>query len=206
MTDDERDVLKSAVSHGERVPDELRRRFEEQIEGLLSHRLTAAGRIVRTIGATLMGAGALYCAWVLVFGVLLMTGRGGRFVEPAPFLVLFAAAFLLLATGVFYCIYELRKGLVAPRKVQQVTFAIRHACLAVIGFVVLVIVALRGYESKLTIAIDAAVLFVWSVFALLAVYQVVRWNREEILVEMKRTQLQIALLDERLPKPPDVSE
>jgi hypothetical protein len=200
MTEDEGGPLQNAITQGPEIPDELKRRFDEQIEGLLSHRLSASGRIVRILGAILMGAAALYCAWLLVFGVFLMTGRGIPLLEPAPFLVLFIAAFLLLATGAFYCVYELRRGIVAPRRVQRVTFGIRHACLFVMGFISLILVTFNNYGAKFVIVADAVILFVWSVFALLALYQVVRWNREDILVEMKRTQLQIALLEERLSK------
>jgi hypothetical protein len=205
MTDAEGDGLREAISQGPEVSDELRRRFGEQIERLLSRRLSVAGHIIRIVGALLMSAAALYCAGVIAMAGSLARYGHGR--EVIPFTIGFGAAFLFLAAGAFHCVYELRNGLVAPRRVQYVTFAIRYGAVFVVGLLVPAFRVAYGtpdvYDPtylKYVVATNSLLTVYWSVAAVLAVYTISKWHREDALLEVKRVQLEMAELRGRLEK------
>lgn len=183
------------------MPDELRRRFEEQVEGILARRIGSVGRIARAVCAIVGSAIGLFSAQWLLFTAFCFA-EGARFREAGLWVVAFAAIFVLTATGVFHCVYDLKRGIVAPRKVQKASFAIRYACVFVIGiFVPITALGWHAPGEDLMLRVWIACLiafFWWSVAVALALHRITRWNYEDVMLEVKRTQLQIALLDERL--------
>ncbi len=210
MIEAEDSRLREAISGGAEMPDVLRGRFDEQMKAVMSRRLTTGGRIARLAGATLMTVAALLFALQVEFGRLLIicrTNGSSRDWGVVFFVAAFCAATLVFAAGALHCMYELRTNLVASRRLQKLSFAIRYGCLFAIGILlpVLVVSFTRrdGDYVRYMLAAFSLTLFYWSLVVFLALYRVARWNREDVLLELKRTRLEIALLAESMSKKPE---
>gem|GEM_PF-3488788 len=163
--------------------------------------------MARVAAATLMTAGALLSALQLEFSRLLVSNRAaGSSLDWGAvfFFAAFCAATLVFATGALHCVYELRTNLVASRRLQKVSFAIRYGGLFAIGLLLPVLVVSftprEGDYVRYLLAAFTLTLFYWSLVVVLALYRVASWSREDILLELKRTRLEIALLAESISK------
>jgi len=200
MTDPKHDPLHDVISTSPAASSELRARFDEQLNGLIDGRITGARRMRRIVAATVLGVFASLCACALVNLYDAWSSVPRR--EALLWLVGFGAGFLLLSATIFQYVYEIRSGLAAPRRVAKTAFAIRYgsAFLIVLPIAIPVVARYMG-DSRLPLVIFLVtiltVLF-WLVTALFAVRELARRYRDDIIIEEKRTQFEIALLRQEL--------
>ncbi len=190
-----RDVLLSGLEPS----DELRDRFEQQVEQIVRRRLTPAEKWRDVLCITvflpmcvIFGYAAYFAATVADPGLsltirLLMCGG-------------FSLGGIVFLVGALYGIHELRRGRVARRQVQHMMVAIPA------GFVLLLVCAHLVYWDTLALPVASAIkgsfalLFYWIMVVGFVLLGTIRWQREDLLLEHKRTQLEIVLLREALSK------
>lgn len=199
MTNDERDPLREALLSGLEPSDELRQRFQRQMERLLRPTLSGARKVGNVICAAVFLPMSALFGYVAYFAAT-AADPGLTLFRRLFMCIPFAVGSLGFLFGAVYAIRELRSGLVAPRQQQQAMLA------ASSGFVLLMMTAYMVFWPELALSLERAIRVAFSllVFWTMAVgnvlYSTMRWNREDILLEQKRTQLEVALLREELAK------
>lgn len=200
MTNDDYDPLREALLSGLEPSDELRERFQRQMAHLIRPKLSGARKVGNVICAV------VFLAMTGVFGYVAFFAA----TAADPGLTLFRRLFMCIPFTVgslgflfaaVYAISELRSGLAAPRQQQQAMLA------ASSGFVILFVTAYMVFWPELALSLERAIrasfglLFFWIMAVGNVLYSTMRWNREDILLEQKRTQLEVALLREELARP-----
>lgn len=199
MTNDDYDPLREALVSGLEPSDELRERFQRQMAHLIRPKHSGARRVGNVICAV------VFLAMTGVFGYVAFFAA----TAADPGLTLFRRLFMCIPFAVgslgflfaaVYAISELRSGLAAPRQQQQAMLAVSS------GFVLLMMTAYMVFWPELALSLERAIraafslLVFWTMAVGNVLYSTMRWNREDILLEQKRTQLEVALLREELAK------
>jgi hypothetical protein len=190
-----RDVLLSGLEPS----DELRGRFEQQVEQIVRPRLTPA----RTFGNVLCIT--VFLPMCAIFGYVAYFAATTA--DPGMSLTArlimcggFSLGGIVFLVGALYSIHELRRGRVARRQVQHMMVAIPA------GFVLLLVTVNLVFWDALTPSVDAAIkgsfgLLVYWIMAIgFVLLGKIQWQREDLLLEHKRTQLEVVLLREALSK------
>ena len=191
--------LRDALLSGLEPSDELRDRFEQQVEQIVRPRLTPAEKWRDVLCL------AVFLPMCVVFGYVTYTvamvadpGLSGtaRLIMGGGF----SLGSLGFLAGVLYCIHELRGGKIAGRQAQ-------HAMVAIpAGFVLLLVTVNLVFWDTLTPSVDSAIkgsfglLVYWIMVVASVLLGKIQWQREDLLLEHKRTQLEIVLLREALSK------
>ena len=200
MTNDERDPLREALLSGLEPSDELRERLQRQLAHLIRPKLSGARKVGNVICAAVFLPMSALFGYVAYFAAT-ASDPGLTLFRRLFMCIPFTAGSLGFLFAAVYAISELRSGLAAPRQQQQAMLA------ASSGFVLLMVTAYMVFWRELALSSERAVGAAFSllVFWIMAVGNVLlftmRWNREDILLEQKRTQLEIALLREGLASP-----
>ena len=190
-----RDVLLSGLEPS----NELRGRFEQQVEQIVRRRLTPAEKWSDVLCI------AVFLPMCAVFGYV--TYIVATVADPGLSLTVrlimgggFSLGGIVFLVGALYGIHELRRGRVARRQVQHMMVAIPA------GFVLLFVTVNLVFWDALTPSVDAAIKgsFALLVYWIMAIGFVllgkIQWQREDLLLEHKRTQLEVVLLREALSK------
>lgn len=190
-----RDVLLSGLEPS----DELRGRFEQQVEQIVRPRLTPA----RTFGNVLCIT--VFLPMCAIFGYVAYFAATAA--DPGMSLTArlimcggFSLGGIVFLVGALYGIHELRRGRIAGRQVQHMMVAIPA------GFVLLLVTVNLVFWDALTPSVDAAIkgsfgLLVYWIMAIgFVLLGKIQWQREDLLLEHKRTQLEVVLLREALSK------
>jgi len=199
MTDDERRDMRDALLSGVEPSDELQERFGEQMEQLVRRKLSGARRVGDVICAVVFLAMTGVFGYIAYF-VATATDPGLTLFRRLFMCIPFAAGSLGFLFGAVYAIRELRSGLVAPRESQQAMLVLPTA------FVLLCVTAWLVFWERFDISaargvhVSTGLLFFWIMVVGNVLLYTSRWHREDILLEQKRTQLEIALLREELSK------
>jgi hypothetical protein len=190
-----RDVLLSGLEPS----DELRGRFEQQVEQIVRPRLTPA----RTFGNVLCIT--VFLPMCAIFGYVAYFAATAA--DPGMSLTArlimcggFSLGGIVFLVGALYAIHELRRGRIAGRQVQHMMVAIPA------GFVLLLVTVNLVFWDALTPSVDAAIkgsfglLVYWIMVIGFVLLGKIQWQREDLLLEHKRTQLEVVLLREALSK------
>ena len=190
----------TTVFSGLEPSDELRDRFEQQVEQIVRRRLTPAEKWRDVLCIT------VFLSMCAVFGYA--TYFVATVVDPGLSLAIrliagggFSLGGIVFLVSALYCIHELRRGRVACRQVQHMMVAIPA------GFVLLLVTVNLVFWDTLTPSVDGAIkgssalLFYWIMVVGFVLLYTIRWQREDLMLEHKRTQLEIVLLREALSNP-----
>jgi len=190
-----RDVLLSGLEPS----DELRDRFEKQVEQLVRRPLTAAEKWRDVICAT------VFLPMTAIFGYIAYFTATVADPGLSPFTRLFMCVGfglggVVFLVGVLYGINELRHGRIAHRHAQQMMVAIPAGSLLILICAYMVYWDALALPVTNAIKVSFALLFYWIMAVGFVLFSTIRWQREDVLLEHKRTQLEIALLKEILSK------
>ncbi|MBC8872444.1 MAG: hypothetical protein H8E44_23680 [Planctomycetes bacterium] len=196
---DNDEFLRDVLLSGLEPSDELRDRFEQQVEQIVRHRLTTAEKWSGVFCIT------VFLPMCAVFGYV--TYFVATVADPGLSLTVrlimgggFSLGSIVFLAGALYGIHELRRGRIAGRQVQHMMVAIPAA------FVLLLVTVNLVFWDTLTPSVDSAIkgsfalLVYWIMVVGFVLLGTIRWQREDLLLEHKRTQLEIALLREALSK------
>jgi len=197
MIDHEREDIRDALLSGVEPSAELRERFEEQIEILLDRQMTRWRVTGRSVAAVIFLAVSAFFGFWAIF-VAISNDRGLPNAARIFMCCTFAAGCVGFLLGALYCLREIRSRLVAPRSHQ------RAMVFGSYGFVLALATAWMILGPKLVTNVGTAIWLVYSVlvFWITATFSVLlwtaRWHREDVLLEQKRTRLEVALLREEI--------
>ncbi|MCK4300851.1 MAG: hypothetical protein KAX80_15015, partial [Planctomycetes bacterium] len=199
VTNDDYDPLREALLSGLEPSDELRERFQRQMAHVIRPTLSGARRVGNVICAAVFLPMSVLFGYVAYFAAT-AADPGLTLFRRLFMCIPFAAGSLGFLFGAVYAIRELRSGLVALRARQQAMLAVPTALLLLYFTAWLVFWDMFDITAARGVHASTALLFFW----IMAVGQVLlftsRWHREDVLLEQKRTQLEIALLREELAK------
>jgi hypothetical protein len=193
---DERERFREALLSGAEPSGALKERFERQVESLLRPKLSGKEAIVRKIIGGIYACTAAFFA----FAVYLVVFRG----EGLPKLVrlfmgvCFSAGSINFIAASVYCMSELWTGRVAPRRRQKLAVFIPYGYVLALGIFVLMLWPKLGLPLVPTLWSGIWILFFWVMAVGGVLFYSARWHSEDILLEQKRTQLEVALLREEL--------
>lgn len=197
MMNDEREGMRDALLSGIEPSEELRDRFQDQLERLVRGKLSRARKLGNVICATVFLAMSGIFGYVTFF--VTTAADPGLTPFARSFMCLsFAAGSLGFLAGAAYAVGELRRGLVAPRQRQHAMVGIPTAFLLLYFIAWLVFWRRLDIPAAQGVYISTGLLFFWITAVGQVLLYTSRWHREDILLEQKRTQLEIALLREEL--------
>lgn len=199
MRNDEPDDIRDALLSGLEPSAALRERFREQVERLVGRKLSTARKVGNVVCATVFLAMSGLFGYVVLF---VATARDpGLAVLPRSFMCIsFAAGSLGFLFAALYALRELRSGLAAPRRRQQAMVAIPAALVLLYVTAWLVFWDTSDISAARAVHVSTGLLFYWVMAVGSVLLYTIRWQREDILLEQKRTQLEVALLREDLLK------
>lgn len=196
MNDKEWKFQREALLSGLEPSQALEESFERQVETLLRHRLSGWERVGRVAAIAVFAVTAGVFAWASY-----LFASAGEDLPPTARTfggVSFAAGCLFFVVAIVFIVRELRCGRIAPRLIQKASVFLPFAFVLVYSTVTLV--HFRELFSSVESMITAGVwmLFFWIMATTNTVFYSMCWHREDILLEEKRTQLEIAILREEL--------
>ena len=196
MKYDERERFREALLSGVEPSGELKERFERQVQGLLRPKLSGKEAIVRKIIGGIYACAAAFFA----FAVYLVVFRGEGLPKLARWFMglTFSAGCVGFLAGAVYCMSELWTGRVAPRRRQKLAIFIPYGYVLALGIFVLMLWPKLGLPLVPTLWTGIWILFFWVMAVGSVLFYSARWHREDIILEQKRTQLEVALLREEL--------
>ncbi len=196
MNDKEREFPREALLSSLEPSQGLKERFERQVEILLRHRLSGWERVGRVAAITVFAVTAGFFAWASY----LFASAGDDLPPIARKFgsVSFAVGCLLFVVAIVFIVRELRCGRIAPRLIQKASVFLPFAFVLFYGTMTLVHFREMFSSVGSMVYASLSLLFVWIMASTNIVFYSMRWHREDILLEEKRTQLEIAILREEL--------
>ena len=197
MSAESKDGLREAFLSGVEPSGELERRFNEQVATVLRRRLRRWEKWLRGSVAVIFAAGAVGQAWG---GFLFLSHKslGIRTEVALTVGCLFLVGAAVLLFGAAGLVYEIRAGRVAPRKMQKAIVGLAMVPVIVFSVLALMYVPRMNLPLNSQIYIFVSVLFFWIMLHAHVILARADWNRQDIILEQKRTQLQIAVLREEM--------
>lgn len=191
--------LREFLLSGLEPSDELRDRFERQVEQLICRPLTTAEKWGRLICVAVFLPMSAVFNYVVYFVV---TAADPGLSLPARLLmgVGFSLGCLVFLVGALYAICELVWGRVARRDAQQIMVVISAGFVLMLGCAYMVFWDMLALSVASAIKVSFVLLFYWIMAVAFVLFSAIRWQREDVLLEQKRTQLEIALLREAMSK------
>ena len=190
-----RDVLLSGLEPS----DELRDRFEKQVEQLVCRPLTTAEKWGNVICVTVFLPMSAIFGYVAYF-IATAADPGLSLFARLFMCVVFSLGCLVFLVGALYAINELRRGRIARRDAQQMMVVISAGFVLMLGCAHMVCWDMLAPSVASAIKGSFALLFYWIMAVGFVLFSAIRWQREDMLLEQKRTQLEIALLREAMSK------
>jgi hypothetical protein len=179
--------------------DELRDRFDKQVGQLVCRPLTTAEKWGNAICAVVFLPMCAIFGYVAYFVVTVADPGLSRFARLLM-CVGFSLGNLVFLVGALYAIHQLRRGRIARRDAQQVMVGVSAGFVLLLGCVYLVFWDLLAPSVASAIKASVGLLFFWIMAVGFVLFSAIRWQREDLLLEQKRTQLEIALLREAMSK------
>jgi hypothetical protein len=197
MTADGDELVRQALLDMPAASPGAQERFERQVREILEQRLAGAARGLRLAAVVMFSLAGLYCAWAAAYATFWAHGAA----PPAARLAVLGgcgAGAVMLFGGAGYTWREYRAGAVAPRRVQKTAVAIRYACVFFIGALAAAYPAVRQLPTSKAHAFTVFGAVLWTAGLAFAAGHVLRWRHEDLMLEEKRTQLQLVVLQETL--------
>ena len=197
--DNEDASLRELLLSGLEPSDDLRDRFEKQVEQLVCRPLTTAEKWGRlTCVAVFLPMSAVFN--YVVYFVVTVADPGLSLPARLLMCVGFGLGSLVFLVGALYAICELVRGRVARRDAQQMMVAISAGFVLMLGCAYMVFWDMLALSVASAIKASFVLLFYWIMAVGFVVFSAIRWQREDMLLEQKRTQLEIVLLREAMSK------
>ena len=197
MKNNDRESISEKLLSGIEPSPELQERFKKQTDNVLRRKLSKAAMVRNVILAAIFIAMAAMFAYVVYFAA---TAADESLPQGVRIFmcVSFAAGSLVFLAGAIFAIAESRSGLVAPRRNQQGMIGISAG--SVLLYTTAYMVFWRRFDIPLdrTILAGIHLLFYWIMAVGFVIKYTVQWHHEDLLIEQKRTQLEIALLREEI--------
>lgn len=206
MTNDKGDAIREALlsrlEPWRKEPSaELGNRFEEQVDRLLRRRLKPWEKLLRVLMCAVFVCSAFWFAYVAFFAST-VRDKGWSDSTRAGIAIMFSLGGLLFLAGAVGMLFELRTGRIAPRRMQQgfVGGTLLFMCV----FVAFTLMFVPKWNLPLgeQLWFGVSILVFWVMAQVNCIIYSARWNREDIILEQKRTQLEIAMLREELIRQP----
>ncbi|MHC4711696.1 MAG: hypothetical protein ACYTAN_00315 [Planctomycetota bacterium] len=194
MSNRERELMREALLNGTEPGGELRGRFEEQAQAILRPRLSRGARVLRWV----IGAVFLMTAPVFAYGSYAFAVSNEKPLVRVFGSVTFALGALAFLAAAYLTARQARRGRAPGRRTQKASVFIPYAFVLLYSGAMLMIMPRLDLPATKMIGITGSLLFFWIMvwgFVLLAH---LGWHRQDILLEQKRTQLEVALLREEL--------
>jgi hypothetical protein len=194
MSDSERELMREALLAGTGPGGEVRERFEEQARAVLRPHLSKGARVLRWV----IGAVFLVIAPVFAYGSYSFAVSEEKLLVRVFGSVTFALGALVFLAAAFLTARQARRGRAPCRLMQKASVFIPYAFVLLYSGAMLMIMPRLDLPATKMIGITGSLLFFWIMvwgFVLLAH---LGWQRQDILLEQKRTQLEVALLREKL--------
>jgi hypothetical protein len=191
--------LREVLLSGLEPSDELRGRFERQAEQLVRGPLTTArkwGNVICVTAFLPMSAIFAYAAYFAAAAA----DPGLSLSTRLLMCVGFGLGCLVFLVGALYGISELRRGRIARRDAQQMMVVISAGFVLMLGCAYMVFWDMLAPSVASAIKGSFVLLFYWIMAVGFVVFSAMRWQREDMLLEQKRTQLEIVLLREAMSK------
>jgi hypothetical protein len=201
MTNDKGDAIREALLSRLEPSEELGNRFQEQVDALLRRRLKAWEKLLRVAICAVFVCTALWFAYIAFFAVT-VKDKGWSDSTRTGIAVIFSLGALLFLAGAAGCLLELRKGRIAPRRMQQGIVGSSQLFMGLFAVFTLVFVPQWNLPLSAQLWFGVSVLFFWVMAEANFIIHSARWHREDIILEQKRTQLEIAMLREELTRQP----
>jgi len=199
MDANEKNYMRDVLMSGASPSDELRKRFDKQIEALTLHPLTRRGKAQRVIQAvifTIAGIGMAVGAISIAASHDPGLSNGNRlFME-----ITFGATSLFFFLTAYLGIDQLRRGVAAPRKQQKVMIFGTFAFMLTFVIATLMFAPTQTMRPEAVTLMCANMLVFWIMVWGFVLFYSMQWHREDVILEQKRTQLEVALLHEELAK------
>jgi hypothetical protein len=199
MKDNDRESLKEKLLIGIEPSPELQERFTRELDNIIRRRLSKIEVVRNVLLSVVFILMAIVFACIVFFAASIKDeglSHGARILICLGF----AGGSLVFLAGAVYAIAELRSGHVAPRRNQQGMIGISAS------FILLLAIGYMGFGGRFNIPLDRTIqagiylLFFWVMAVGFVVKYTIQWYHEDLLVEQKRTQLEIALLREEIAK------
>jgi hypothetical protein len=197
MKNNHRQSLKEELLSNIEPSPELQEHFTREIDGITRRRLSRA-EVIRNAILTAIFIGMAIIFICVAYFAATVPDKGLPQGARIFMYVGFAAGSCVFLAGAIYAIAELRSGHVAPRRNQQVTVAMSA------GFVLVLTTAYMVFWRRFSIPLDRSILagiyllFYWIMAVAFVIKYTIQWHHEDLLIEQKRTQLEIALLREEI--------
>jgi hypothetical protein len=102
--------------------------------------------------------------------------------------------------GVMYSVNELRCGRIARRDAQRMMVAVPAGIILIQGCAVMVFWDAMALSVASAVQVSFSLLFYWIMAVAFVLFSAIKWQGEDMLLEQKRTQLEIVLLREAMSK------
>jgi len=193
----EKERMKEALLSGVEPTGALRERFEKQAETLTMEPLSPDDKAGRIVQAVALGAGGIGIAYFA--GIYVMREHQGVSLASRVIFGAVCAAMSAVFIWVAYSrIGHMKRQVPMPRRQQRIlVFSVLAFALA-ITVITLLTAPGRGLSTERLILTVAHMFVLWSAAILFALHSQAQWHREDILLEQKRTQLEVAMLREML--------
>ncbi|MCD6404707.1 MAG: hypothetical protein J7M19_02655 [Planctomycetes bacterium] len=195
MDEREQELMRDALLSGPEPSGELKARFERQIEDFVRPRLSRAARV----GCGVLAAFDFVAAPLFAYGSYSFASA----VEVGSFLQFFMAMCFGIASVIFLgtsavLVYISWSGRSPGPQLRMAGDGVVFVLLLV--FMVVMFAKLPDFDLplKTMILIASVLLFYWTIGLGIFLYNLLCWQRKELLIEQKRLQLEIALLREEL--------
>ena len=191
--------LRDALLSGLEPSDELRDRFEKQVEQLVRRPLTTAEKWGNVICVAVFLPMSAVFNYVVYF-VVTAADPGLSLTARLLMCVGFSLGCLVFLVAALYAICELVWGRVARRDAQQMMVAVPAGFVLMLGCAYMVFWDMLAPSVASAIKGSFVLLFYWIMAVGFVLFSAITWQREDMLLEQKRTQLEIVLLREAMSK------
>ncbi len=194
MSDSERQLMRDVLLSDVEGSDELKARFEAQVQAIMHPPLPKAIRIMGGVLAAVFLATAPLFAWASYsFAV-----GGEKPLVRVLGSVMMGLGAIVFIVGAFMTARQARHGVSPGRAMQKASVFVPYAVVLVYSIAMLMIMPGLDLPATKMIAITGSLLFFWIMVWGFVLVAHLGWNRTDILLEQKRTQLEVALLREKL--------
>lgn len=194
MSDYDRQLMRDALLSAAEGSDELKARFEAQVQAIMQPPLPKAMRIMGGVLAAVFTVCALGLAW----GSYSFAAAGERPLTRVFGSLAMALGAISFLASAFITARQAKRGVSPGRAMQKASVFVPYAVVLAYSVGMLMIMPRLDLPATKMINIIGSLLFFWIMVWGFVVIAHLGWYRADILLEQKRTQLEAALLREKL--------